>query len=49
VGDGARVDELDRESVGGVVWEAEVTSIDGREHTVWLNTAGKVLNVDSDD
>ena len=49
VGDGARVDELDRETVGDVAWEAEVNAVDGREHTVWLDAAGKVLNVDSDD
>jgi hypothetical protein len=49
VGNGARVNDLDRETAGDVAWEAEVTAIDGREHTVLLDAAGKVLDVASED
>ena len=49
MGDGARVNELDRETAGDVAWEAEVIAVDGREHTVLLNAAGEVLDVGSHD
>ena len=49
VGDGARVNELDRETAGDVAWEVEVIAVDGREHTILPNAAGDVLDVDSDD
>lgn len=43
VGPGARVDELDRERVGTVEWEASVDTSDGREYLVRLDRTGKVL------
>lgn len=49
IGEGARVEELDRESVGDVAWEAEVVAADGREHTVLLDAAGVVLDARMDD
>lgn len=49
VGEGARVNELDRETAGDVAWEADVTSADGREHTVLLDSAGEVLDTRLDD
>ena len=49
VGDGASVNELDRETAGDVAWEVEVIAVDGREHTVLPNAAGDVLDVGSDD
>lgn len=49
VGEGARVDELDREDGGAVAWEADVIAADGRERTVLLDAAGQVLDVRRDD
>jgi hypothetical protein len=49
VGDGARVDELDRQAAGDVAWEAAVITADGREHTVLLDSAGEVLDTRQDD
>jgi hypothetical protein len=49
VGDGARVDELDRQAAGDVAWEAALITADGREHTVLLDSAGKVLDTRPDD
>lgn len=49
VGEGARVDELDREDGGAVAWEADVVADDGREHIVLLDAAGQVLEVRFED
>lgn len=49
VGPGARVEELDRETVGDVAWEVDVVDADGLEHTVLLDAAAQVLDVRQDD
>jgi uncharacterized membrane protein YkoI len=49
VGDGARVDELDRETAGDVAWEAEVIAGDGTEYSVLLDVSGAVLDSRPDD
>jgi len=49
VGEGARVDELDREDGDAVAWEADVVAADGREHTVLLDAASQVLEVRFED
>jgi hypothetical protein len=45
VGPGAVVDELEWQSAGDVAWEVDVLSADGREHTVLLDSAARVLDV----
>ena len=45
VGPGAVVDELEWQSAGDVAWEVDVLSAEGREHTVLLDAAARVLDV----
>ena len=45
VGPGAVVDELEWQSAGDVAWEVDVLSAEGREHTVLLDSAARVLDV----
>ena len=49
VGPGARIEDLDREDVGDVRWEAEVIDAAGRDHTVLLDASGAVLDARQDD
>jgi hypothetical protein len=45
IGPGAFVDELEWQSAGDVAWEVDVLSAEGREHTVLLDSAARVLDV----
>ncbi|WP_380163504.1 PepSY domain-containing protein [Jannaschia sp. R86511] len=49
VGEGSRLDSVDREDDGGAAWEVEVHDAQGREQRVLLDEAGTVLDIRQDD
>lgn len=49
VGEGSRLDSVDREDDNGSSWEVEVVDAQGREQRVLLDAAGAVLDIRLDD
>ena len=49
VGEGSRLDSVDREDDDGAAWEVEVYDADGREQRVLLDASGAVLDIRPED